>query len=280
MDIEKLKRDAQDQIDRALAEVDRLKGVAKDLEESNKKAAAEYEENSKAIKSYIDELMRDESEAKVLTKKAQSELVDALGKKRLLLAEIDTRREDLGNFNNLIVDKKDELAEIEVTKSRQVIKIEDLIEVKSRELKNLETKIETVILMGDEEQVKLKNTLNMLQTRITECDKTIEIRNEESVRILEVTKKLQSDAAYAEIQKEKAESELKSIELQKAEILKEIDEKTAALIQIKEELNKVKAEIEPLEARRIASITFMEDLRNKESNLKAMYEKVGMEFPA
>ncbi len=276
--MDKAKIDAQKQVDAALAEADRLKAVAKDLEESNKKAETAALARIDALKESISSFFNERKVAEMAFLKAQNELTVKLNEKTTLVAEIKNRREDLISFENIITAKKTELKTVEEAISRIKEKHVASTTEKAKELAALEVFIANKKYQFEQEETDLKIAINKLKSVLLLEESVLAAKKEELKTVNTDTKNLQSDAATAEHRKSIFERDLISAENKLITVSAETRNQSELLIALKQEVEIVQTELRPLLAKRIESINFMKELENREANLKKKYEDVGLEY--
>ena len=278
MDFEKLKRDAQNQLDRKLAEVERLTAVAKDLEKKNEEAQAEHEK-------LVDSLTGD-----INTLEAEKAFVaDEIGNARAALKKVDDERHiaqkgidqinaEYDDITGLIDEKNRELESIEkniVEKTKEATK---KTEKAARELASAEANIKSVIDDSYKEVAKIEKEIKGVEKVLAEKEEAVEDKKNELTAINEETKasvKAAEEAEYrAGIAKEQEQKSLKKF----TEIVNDIKVKQGELAGITEEVESTKAALQPLLTKRINSENYMKELEYKEANLRKKYEAVGLTY--
>lgn len=278
MDLEKAKKDAQDQIDAALAEVARLKTVASDLEKKNKEDETLYANKEKALKTSLASIESNITYAKLDLQKIIDQIADQQVIKTELSKDIDSRREDLVVFEKLIADKKAQLESVEDSITKAIEKENRLVADKKKELENLTNEIDSKTKVAVAEEAKAKTTLKKLNDDITAAEMALAKLDESHRLITDEARKAKSEAEHAEIRKNEAERRLSAAENELISITSNIEANSALLEAKKRELEAVEKELKPLIAKRIDSINFMKELENKEAILKSRYEEVGLEY--
>lgn len=278
MDFEKAKKEAQDQIDAALAEVDRLKTVAKNLEESNKRTEELFVNKEKALKASLSVVESDFANAKLNLQKIKDQISEQQLTKSNLSEDINSRREDLVTFEKLIADKKAILSSNEDEIIKAANRYSELVTNKEKELEIINNKIESANNLATVEEIKAKTTLKKLQEDITAAESALAKIDENYKLTSDETRKRQSETSLAEHNKEVAEKAVIVAEAKLRQITSEVEVQTSLLEAKKKEVETVEVELKPLLAKRIDSINFMKELENKEANLKKRYEDVGLEY--
>jgi len=278
MDFDKAKRDAQEQVDRALAEVDRLKTVAKDLEESTKKTEAFYVNKEASLKAALLAVENDFSDAQLNLKNLTNSIQEVQSTKTAVVKEIDARREDLASFEVLIAEKQTLLKSIEDSIIKITEKQNISITEKEHELESIEREIAITIASGAEDEAELNKVLNKLKNQVATEETIFTKLKEEQIVVADATKLIKTEAAAADHRKDIAELELSKAESKLAAVVAETATQVELLAATKKEVEAVQAELKPLLAERINSIGFMNELVNKEATLKQKYEKVGLDY--
>lgn len=278
MDFEKAKKEAQDQIDAALAEVDRLKTVAKNLEESNKRTEELFVNKEKSLKASLSVVESDFANAKLNLQKIKDQISEQQLTKTKLSEDINARREDIVTFEKLITEKKAILTSIEDEIIKAANRYSELVTNKEKELEIINNKIESANNLATVEEIKAKTTLKKLQEDITAAESALAKIDENYKLTSDETRKRQSETSLAEHNKEVAEKAVIVAEAKLRQITSEVEVQTSLLEAKKKEVETVEVELKPLLAKRIDSINFMKELENKEANLKKRYEDVGLEY--
>lgn len=278
MDFEKLRQDAQNQLDQKLAEADRLARVAKELEKKNVEAQAEYDKLVNALRGDIDSLRTDKAFAeeeiekvKMVLKERQNEANDLRRAINVLAVESETTA-------NLIEEKKRELAVVEQTGEKTIKAIEVKIAEKQREIELAGADFLTSAEMHNKELTSLNKAIEKARKELDEVTRSIEESNTNLSNIKEETKTVLHEAEQADhrvvLANEEAAKAVEELDL----LVESIKSSEEELSLLRVEIETVRAELKPLLAKRIDSINYMKELEYKEANLRKKYEDVGLEY--
>lgn len=278
MDLEKLRQDAQNQLDQKLAEVDRLAIVAKELEKKNVDAQIEHDKLVNALRGDIDSLRTDKAFAeeeiekvKMVLKERQNEANDLRRAINVLAVESETTA-------NLIEEKKRELAVVEQTGEKIIKAIEVKIAEKQREIELAGADFLTSAEMHNKELTSLNKAIEKARKELDEVTRSIEESNTNLSNIKEETKTVLHEAEQADhrvvLANEEAAKAGKELDL----LVESIKSSEEELSLLRVEIETVRAELKPLLAKRIDSINYMKELEYKEANLRKKYEDVGLEY--
>ena len=278
LSLQKQNKQAQDAFDNALAEVDRLKTVAIELEKANKAKEAMYQQQELAL---IDEikLLEDDTE--------------------IALANLNTVKEQIVGQEVIKTDLDNAIRSQEQEKSDGQTEVDVAVE----ELDSITLQIETATKNHEKqtESHRASMTSHQQETlRFLEVSNQQKNETEASLQLAKAALALESGmvtAAKANLDSvieriETYTNELSLIENNRVITLKDLDTaketlsntieniqaQDVLLESLKKEVVIVQAEMKPLITKRIESISFMEELKHKEANLRKRYEDVGLEY--
>ena len=278
MDFEKLRQDAQNQLDQTLAEVDRLTSVAKELEKKNAEAQTEHDKLVESLTSDIDSLRaekdfeEDEVEkVKVTLKERQDELSN-------LKIDLDCSKADIQALIDIIIEKKQELSSTEQTGIKDIQKLDEKITSKKKEMEAQAYNFLTSKQFYDKELSTLTKSIEKAQKELDVVTGAVDETNKTLANTKKEVKDIQHDAENADHQVILAREELVKVENQIKTTTQESEIATTTLNSLKEEIEVVQKELKPLLAKRIDSINYMKELEYKEANLRKKYEDVGLEY--
>lgn len=279
LSLQKQNKQAQDAIDGALAEVDRLKTVASEMEKVNKDKLNFYQAEEKA---YESKLVALETNTIITTNN---------------LRDIESTIEDL---DPIVFDLKDEIIDLRNIKTD----LERLTETVKAELTNV-TKEKHDIIKDLDISIQLKKDLIQTQlSKINEVTNTLNVQTEKfdnviagkNTELQAVMDKIAAQKAHqiaiqADVtllqeaintainkgESVKAEIEQSFIKLEEIKVALAVSKTT--LDEAKKEQEIEQAKLKELITKRIDSVNFIEQLNNRENNLKQRYQDVGLEYP-
>lgn len=278
MDFEKLRKDAQNQLDQKLAEVARLTETAKELKKKNAEAQAEHDKLVDTLQGNIDSLRADKAFAEEEVSKVKESL--AVKQDELYIAQrsIDEVNIEYDDITDLIEEEKRELAVVEQTGEKTVKAIKAKVAEKQAELKDIQTKVDIKVAATNNELASLSKEVEKARKELAETEKDIEANKVESVRFQNISKEAMRDAESAEHRAVLAREEVEKAEKRLATLTEETNTAKTALASLKAEIEEVEAELKPLLAKRIDSVNYMKELEYKEANLRKKYEDVGLNY--
>lgn len=278
MDFEKLRQDAQNQLDQKLAEVDRLAGVAKELEKKNAEAQTEHDELVETLTGDIDSLRAEKAFSEEEVEKGKIDLTKSKEAKKKVKTSIDSLEADLQAVTDLITEKEHQLSVIEKTGEETIKTIEAKVAAKQKEAESLNQNFLDATQINNREIASLTKAIDKAQKELAETEKDIEANRVESARFQKISKDAAREAEQADHRVVLANEEAVKAEQRITVLTQESEIATTTLASLKEEIEAVQSELKPLLAKRIDSINYMKELGYKEANLRKKYEDVGLEY--
>lgn len=271
-------KQTQDNIDAALAEVDRLKTVATELKHSNGEAETAYEKRELELHNKLNAL---EDDVKIAW--------DNLGAVKEQIATEQTSKSELESGIKLL---KQEKLDTETAVAVAVKELDSLIiqmvdatrnsdkqiEAHSNVMRELEQELHAFVAKADRQKLEMVTSLKNKKVELDMADTASKNAKVELDSVLERIETYTNELSLIENNRISILAEMDEAKIDLQDIKDETAANMVSLGKTREEIVLVQAELKPLVAKRIDSINFMQELNNKEANLKKKYEDVGLEY--
>lgn len=276
--IDKQQKEAQERVEAALAEEARLKTVAAELEKANKKAITEHEslvkKNNEEIQNFITEARAAREALDVVVQKKFSEQKE----RYLLKEEVFTLSKKLSELEESIEDKKGLAIATESLILKRTEKLNNSITEKEKEIDILDANILEKQNRVSKQDADFTVLAEKHKREITEINKQVSILEESYKDLAKKEESVKAELSANQHKLSVVKSELQTAEQNKEAVLIEISDLSTEVESLTGEVAAAKEELRKVNLERINSQGFMEELANKEANLKMKYEAVGLEY--
>ena len=272
------KKKAQTQLDKMLAEVSRLKTVGIEIEEANKEALLKGNSSVDELNKSIADLAFQESEVISKLKELRKDITTESKKKNEIkektklvhneLSKLDAKIKEKQVYVFKLIQDKDKVSE---GYSKQKLE-------KSKELESLDRDIVQKRQKSLQEEAVIKIHIKKKKKELScaeESISNIKLKEDALSKKMNDSVKNADEAERRQVIAEKKENECKAI-IETINV--DIEANIPVLRSLKKEIELEKDELKKVTIDRINSKKYMEELKNKETNLKRKYEDVGLEY--
>lgn len=273
-----LTKEAQDRLDATLAEIDRLKNVKSGLENSNKVDEVDFNKEKTIRAAEIKALEDDTNTALVNKKEVVAKLEIELAKKIEIEDAIKTLKGNAQDIETEIFVKTTTLETLNTSLNTVSKDIQNQKDTHAALMRSNEQEALRFIDASNKQKNETADSLRLAKIELEAVNTKIISAQETLNNILKQVKGTFDEISEIEHKKKLVNKEFSDLNDNLNIIKSELELNTKALVESKKEIETTQAELKPLIAKRIESITFIEELNNRENNLKKRYADVGLEY--